>query len=574
MNPRPRPRPDDRDRRRAPVPRPAGRGNALLGWELLRVSRRTAALAVGRFAFGAALLGVMWLIYSSGFRQQEEIKGNATEIAKTLQRFAEAFSLTFFVVQLVIVLLLTPIFVAGSVFEERETRSGEVLLTTDLTRREVFYGKFLARVVQVMMVVAAGMPILALTLLWGGVAIEFILIGYAATFFCILSSGAIAASVAGSSETLREAVLKAYAYILVFDVLIFPASPFLLIPMASNQSAMGLMCGVVFVPVQVIITIVSLAHGLRWLRLAMLRQRRRVTAELAEQMAKRKPPVAQEDPLVWKERYVGGPTEVVTTTSWMAAVGILVGVGLLVFLASGTLDPGWVAAYVTPVVLLAAATSIGLGASGGVARERQRNTLIDLFMLPGRRRDILRAKAIGAVWAGRWFVLAAAGLLVLAPIGGTPLVAVPLLAIAGAAFLAFAAALGLWLSVRSHAALTAHASWMGFVALSLIGTYLLADAMSHQVATESGTVGGTIIRKEFPEWSRAINPVMGWQELAMTPDDRPVGRPEFGYPVPRLLPDHPPRLLAPLAGVILYAGAAALLWWTALRRFEREGRED
>src|SRR5262249_39752107 len=159
---------------------------------------------------------------------------------------------------------------------------------------EVFYGKFLARVVQVMMVVAAGMPVLALTLLWGGVAIEFIVTGYVVTFLCILSSGAIAASVAGSSETLREAVLKAYAYILVFDVLIFPASPYLVIVMASGERVSGMVCGVVFIPVQIIITIVSLAHGLRWLRLAMLRQRRRVTAELAEQMAKRKPPVAQE----------------------------------------------------------------------------------------------------------------------------------------------------------------------------------------------------------------------------------------------------------------------------------------
>jgi len=61
-----------------------------------------------------------------------------------LQKFAEAFSLTFFIVQLTLSLLLTPIFVAGAVFEERDTRSGEVLLTTDLTRREIFYGKFLA----------------------------------------------------------------------------------------------------------------------------------------------------------------------------------------------------------------------------------------------------------------------------------------------------------------------------------------------------------------------------------------------------------------------------------------------
>jgi ABC-type transport system involved in multi-copper enzyme maturation permease subunit len=549
--------------------RKAGRGNALLGWELLRVSRRTAALSIGRFAFGAALLGVMWLMYSAGFRQQmETLTGDSTQIAKSLSQFAQAFSLTFFFVQLTIVLLLTPIFVAGSVFEERETRSGEVLLTTDLSRREVFYGKFLARVVQVMMVVAAGMPVLALTLLWGGVAIEFIVIGYVATFLCIFSSGAIAASVAGSSETLREAVLKAYAYILVFNVLIFPASPYLVIGMASTERVTGMVCGAVFIPVQIIITVVSLAHGLRWLRLAMLRQRRRVTAELAGQMAKRKPPVAQEDPLIWKERYVGGPRELISMTSAWAAAAVLAGVALVVVLAIGVFPAGWVAAYVAPVGLLAAATSIGLGASGGVARERQKNTLVDLFMLPGGRRDILRAKLIGAAWAGRWFLLAVAGLLVIAPIGGTPVVAVPLLAIAALAFLAFAAALGLWLSVRSRSALNAHASWMGFVALSLIGTFLLADAMSRPA--RAGTMSSQVINI-YPEWSEIVNPVMAWEVLAMTPRETATGSAFWQL---SLFPDHTPQLLAPLASIVLYAVAAGLLWWLALRRFEREGRED
>jgi ABC-type transport system involved in multi-copper enzyme maturation permease subunit len=557
-----------------PVRRPPSRfGNALLGWELLRVSRRTAALAIGRFAFGASLLGVMWLIYSAGFKREEQVvSGDVNQIAKELQRFAEAFSLTFFLVQLTLVFLLTPIFVAGAVFEERETRSGEVLLTTDLSRREVFYGKYLARVVQVMMVVAAGMPVLALTLLWGGVAIEFILIGYAATFFCIFSSGAIAASVAGSSETLRDAVLKSYAYILVFDVLIFPASPYFLIPAASSESVMGLVCGAVFLPVQLIITFVSLAHGLRWLRLAMLRQRRRVTTELATQMARRKPPVADEDPLVWKERYVGGPTELATNTAAMAGIGIMIGVTIIALLASGLPPAGWVAAYAAPVLLLAAAASIGMGAAGGVARERQKNTLIDLFMLPGGRRDILRAKLVGAAWAGRWFLLGLAGLLIVSPLAGTPVVAVPLLALAALAHLAFAGALGLWLSVRSRNALTAHASWMGFVALSLIGTYLLADAMSQRVPM-GGSSGATTVTV-YPDWSRALNPVMAWQELAMSPDDQPTGHNGMRPWNPRFVPDQTPNLKLPLAGVAVYGSAAALLWWLALRRFEREGREE
>jgi ABC-type transport system involved in multi-copper enzyme maturation permease subunit len=542
--------------------------NALLGWELLRVSRRIGALTIGRFAFGAALLGMLWLLYSAGFADKT-FDQDPTERAKLLQRFADQFSLTFFIVQLTVVLLLTPIFVAGSVFEERETRSGEVLLTTDLTRREVFYGKFLARVVQVILVVAAGMPVLALTLLWGGVAIEFIIGGYVLTFLCIFSSGSIAASVAGSSETLREAVLKAYAYILVFDVLIFPASPFLVIWAMRGEFGVGFCLGGVFCIVQIVCIIVSLAHGLRWLRLAMLRQRRRVTEELAAQMARRKPPVVDQNPLVWKERYVGGTNEIAAATIATASVGSIIGVLILVVLGAGVFPPGWVASYFVPFVIGAAATVIGLSAAGGVARERQKNTLIDLFMIPGGRREILRAKLLGAFWNARWLLGPIVILLPISVVGGTPAVALPLLAIAAITFILFSAALGVWLSVRCRTALNANAAWMGFTSLFLIGTFLLADAASYRERKSDGRF--TI---EYPDWSRAINPVMGWQELAMSPDE--LGGTRLPAPGlrPVFLPADSPRLLAPLIGVGAYGIATGLLWWFALRRFEREGREE
>jgi len=556
-----------------PIPkrRRPGRGNALLGWELLRVSRRIGALAVGRFAFGAALLGVMWLLWSAGYADREVTSGDVNEIAKELTKFANDFSLTFFLVQLTIVLLLTPIFVAGSVFEERETRSGEVLLTTDLTRREVFYGKFLARVVQVMLVVAAGMPILALTLLWGGVAIEFMLLGYLATFCCIFSSGAIAASVAGGSETLREAILKAYGYILVFDGLLLPASPYLLIPIASSEIAAGLCVGGVFLLVQILVTSLSLGYGLRWLRLAMLRQRRRVTAELAVQMARRKPPVTEENPLVWKEQYVAGENEVVATMSFSVSALVVAVVALFAFL--GPFPHGWVAAYIAPLALVAAVTLIGLGSAGGVARERQRNTLVDLFMIPGGRTEILRAKLVGSLWRGRWPLAAVGALALFAVPAGTPLLAAPLLLLAAVVFVLFGAALGTWLSVRCRTALNANAAWVGFVALLLMATYLLADASAERVRPVPGVSESG---KRFPAWSRVINPAMAWQTLAMTPEEPPRSpyrqyrEWEWRF---RVFPDREDDLMPALGGVGLYGVGAGVLWLLARRRFNREGRD-
>ena len=558
---RPPPLPRKKDRSRF------GFGNALLGWELLRVSRRTGALAIGRFAFGAALLGVMWVLWSSRYSQYDIVTGDVSAIGKILNRFAGEFSLTFFLIQVTLVLLLTPIFVCGSVFEERDTRSGEVLLTTDLTRREIFYGKLLARLVQVGMVVAAGMPILSLTLLWGGVAIHFIAVGYMVTFFCILSSGAIAASVSGSSETFRQAVLKSYAWILVFDAVIFPASPYFLIVTAREEITSSLCCGMFFIPIQLVVIFVSLAHGLRWLRLAMLRQRKRVTAELALQMAKRKPPVPEEDPLFWKERFVAGNVEmshmliVCLSLTTLTVVGVLAIFGALIF------PPGWVTVYVTPTILASAIAVVGLATAGGVARERQKNTLIDLFMIPGGRREILRAKLYGALWNARWLLLTVPALLLLGIVSGTPVVAIPLLAASSVAFLAFGAMLGLWLSVRCRSALTANSIWISAISLSLIGTFLLADALSHR---DANSFGGT--RIVYPEWSRAMNPIMGWQSLAMTPEEKPVyvGKQEKYL---RLVPDQWPRLLNPLAGVALYGALAWLCWVLALRTFEKEGRE-
>ena len=215
---------------------------------------------------------------------------------------------------------------------------------------------------------------------------------------------------------------------------------------------------------------------------------------------------------------------------------------ILVFLASGVLPAGWVAAYAAPVGLLAAATSVGLGASGGVARERQRNTLIDLFMLPGGRRDILRAKLVGAAWAGRWFLLAVGGMLDRRPARRDAGRGRPAPGAGGGRVPGVRRGAGLWLSVRARTALTAHASWMGFVALSLIGTYLLADATSRRGRSRCHlAVPSPAPPKKFPAWSRAVNPVMAWQELAMTPEDDPAeGYNGFREWDPRFWPKQPP----------------------------------
>ena len=226
-------------------------GNALLGWEVLRAGRRTGTLAVGRTALGGLLLAAMWALYAASFANADAtMTGSGTDIGKRLNRFAESFALTFFLVQATTVLLLTPVFVAGAIFEERETRSGEILLTTELTRREVYVGKLGARMVQVLLVVLAGMPILFLTQLWGGVSVEMILVDYMATGVAIIGAGVVTAAISAYAETLRAAILRTYGLLFLLDVLFFPASPFLVISMAYGHWIAGAVMLVVYVPMQ------------------------------------------------------------------------------------------------------------------------------------------------------------------------------------------------------------------------------------------------------------------------------------------------------------------------------------
>ena len=49
---------------------------------MLRVSRRIGALAIGRFVFGAALLGVMWVLWSASYSQVEVMTGDVNQISK------------------------------------------------------------------------------------------------------------------------------------------------------------------------------------------------------------------------------------------------------------------------------------------------------------------------------------------------------------------------------------------------------------------------------------------------------------------------------------------------------------
>jgi ABC-type transport system involved in multi-copper enzyme maturation permease subunit len=604
--------------RRPPPPLPPKRrrwrflsrfGNALLGWEVLRAGRRSGSLALGRVALGGLLLAAMWALYTASFDgAQAEMTGAGTEIGKRLNRFAEEFAVTFFVVQATAVLLLTPVFVAGAIFEERETRSGEILLTTELTRREVYVGKLGARMVQVLLVVLAGMPILFLTQLWGGVSMEMILVCYAATGLSVVGAGVVTAAVSAYAESMRAAILKSYALLFLIDGLFFPAGPYLVIISAAGHWAGGLaVLGVLFLPLQLTVVWVGYAIGQRWLRMAMLRQKRRL-----DDQPSRPPPLPGQkphvgalpltdhiDPLVWKELNSGGRVtlrdaaravtgagratfedrlETMGVVRWFAAsrepmpfalriCTFLVAVLLAVLTIANLIPSDWVVRYFGGAAVAWLMCAVGLTAAGGIAKERQKQTLTDLLMLPGPRKDLLRAKALGALVRGLWpAVVLAAFVAVALPGLGVALLAVPMLVIAAVGFTLFAVGAGVWLSARCKNLVTANGAWIGVLSAVVIGSFLVAEASAERVEAPDKSK-----RIEYPAWTRVVNPLLAWGRLCFRYDygrDEYVSGPMSEYPWPLQVKDVIPALACPL----LYALIGGVAWLAAVRRFEREGR--
>ena len=91
-------------------------GGAIAGWELTRLARRGSP-AVARVLVALFLFTALLISYLADFPDDLDARHPADVQAK-LSRFGQEFSLYLLLVQAAVVLVLTPLFVAGSIVEE------------------------------------------------------------------------------------------------------------------------------------------------------------------------------------------------------------------------------------------------------------------------------------------------------------------------------------------------------------------------------------------------------------------------------------------------------------------------
>jgi ABC-type Na+ efflux pump permease subunit len=602
-----------KNRPKRPVSR-SSRGwvGPLLGWELLRLGRRGTPVAVRVFV-AALLLAVLYVVYQARFPTAELVDNlSVAQVSKGLAEFAESFGLVFMLAQLGVICLLTPIFVAGSIVEERDRRTLEFLLATDLTSREIILGKYLSRVLQMSLVLLAGLPVVAITQVWGGVDVNFILVGYEICFVTILETAAIAAVCAVGARSLRQALVRTYSWLVIlyvlpililwdFHPLLFPFGTVLTVMQDADVINRGGLVGAL-ATAMLRILVIELALQLAYRRMRKAAVMYEPKALRVPPKAKRQqldparsqvrhwsdpPPIARR-PLWWKERYFGGGTSrflrllaLVPPWLWMAVVTTAAMVVLATWPGQHVHERANQMARLGGLGLLGILVmAVGLSCSGSVPKERQQQTLTDLLMVPRTRRDILGAKWYAGLYRGFGVAWGIVALLIFGVLSeGLSLMAVPLLLLAVGVYAAFAASLGLYLGARCQTVMRASNLWMLCALLVLGGTYLAAEALTpRDPRSASFPFGSVTDLRDADEsmWDRVLHPVYTWQQLAFIWDAPETGSWGYGYYRERqwgLLDIHQYRELLPaLGGLLLYALLAWLLWRGAVFRFRREGR--
>src|SRR5262249_33163061 len=146
----------------------------LLRWELVRLARRgqtTRARILHLYTLLLAVVGLafVWSVKTSPDNPSRLLHGgNSMSLAQSAQ-FAESLALMLLAVQMAIVVSVAPTYAVLAIAEEKDRYTLPLLLTSALSDREIVWGKAAARILSLLATLAAGVPVLMITLLFGGV---------------------------------------------------------------------------------------------------------------------------------------------------------------------------------------------------------------------------------------------------------------------------------------------------------------------------------------------------------------------------------------------------------------------
>jgi ABC-type transport system involved in multi-copper enzyme maturation permease subunit len=444
-------------------------------------------------------------------------------------KVATQFLACFLAFQFGAALLLTPAYVSGAVVEEKERQTLPFLLTTDLRNREIILGMLISRVLNLLMVLLAGLPVLLLIQFLGGIDPELLLAGFAATGLTIASLAGLSMLISVYARRPFQAIATTYlvalGYLGVSGLLTwavvevpgfagFPSTLDWTSPVTAADVAGWLSAGNPGVGLwwlaeadsrgpgldtvlpdllqsyawfHGIVFLTSTAWAVARVRAVARRQWSGPTHRAARALERETVPVGRWA-MIWKEVTLEGRLRggwlvragggLLIAASLLPAAGI---VGWFIYVALGAdwsglseamFDWARVAGTVVACLLL---LQVALRAAGSLTGERSKQTLDALLTTPLDSNAILFGKWLGSVLRPRRGFLLLGSIWAIAYLtGGLNPWTVPILVLAWLMFADFFAGLGLWFSVTSRSTLHATVGTILAIVILTVGHWLVA----------------------------------------------------------------------------------------------------
>lgn len=197
-------------------------------YEAIRLGRKRMTFILrGMYVVGMmGFLGLMYLTWLEETRVYTSYGSRSSVKPSELSEFATMFFFTFEILQFIIVVMLTPAYVAGAITDEKQRKTLEFLLATDLQNREIIFGKLTARVANLLIYVLAGLPILGFLQLFGGIDPEMLLTATLVTVVTVLGLSAMSIYFSTILRKPRDAIGLTYLAAALYAVGIYVLSIF------------------------------------------------------------------------------------------------------------------------------------------------------------------------------------------------------------------------------------------------------------------------------------------------------------------------------------------------------------
>lgn len=197
----------------------------------LKVTARSMRISWGLFAYEAVLTMAFLLALSIIQQESRSIYSDGNVYAYLIYLFP-----VLSVAQVCIVALVVPVMTASAISGEKERQTFDIMLTTCMSPFSIVLGKVMSAVLRILFFVAAGMPIMALAFVVGGLSWSYLFYFVLTIILFSVFSGSIGILCSALCRRSITAVILSYAfYFVVYGLTFLPMMLRLFLTRAGNM---------------------------------------------------------------------------------------------------------------------------------------------------------------------------------------------------------------------------------------------------------------------------------------------------------------------------------------------------